>query len=372
MFDFDAIVIGAGAVGLACGAALAGQGQTVLVLEAEGLIGSGTSSRNSEVIHAGLYYPTGSLKHEMCVRGRRMLYPFLQETGVPFRKCGKIVVATNADEIPKIEAIAARAAANGVENLRLIDRAEVEALEPQVVAEAALLSPETGILDSHAYMLALVARIEAAGGHVALRAPLVRAEVEGQGLRVWTGGPDPAEVTARRLVNAAGLYAAEVAGRIGGLAAGSIPRMRFARGCYFTLAGARPFTHLVYPAPVDGGLGVHATIDMGGQVKFGPDVEWLAAGLAPGDLSYDVDPARGAGFYAAVRRYWPGLPDGALSPDYSGIRPKLSGPGEPAADFAIQTEEVHGLPGVVNLYGIESPGLTASLALGAAVAEALG
>ncbi|SIO33960.1 L-2-hydroxyglutarate oxidase LhgO [Rhodovulum sp. ES.010] len=371
MQDFDAIVIGAGVVGLACAAALGAAGRSVLVLERAGDVGVGISSRNSEVIHAGLYYPTGSLKHRLCVRGRRMLYDFLAETGVPYRKCGKIVVAVDADEVPEIEAIAARAAANGVEGVRLIDRAEVAALEPEVRAEAALLSPETGILDSHAFMLALVARIEAHGGDIARRTPFLRAEPEGQGFRVWAGGAEPAEVTAAMLVNSAGLGAAGTARRIGGLDPAAIPRMRFAKGCYFGLTGRVPFSRLVYPAPVDGGLGVHATLDMGGRVRFGPDVAWLPDGCDADAVDLSVDPARAASFYRAVRRYWPGLADGALYPDYAGIRPKLHGPGAAPADFAIQTVADHGLPGLVNLFGLESPGLTASLAVGEAVRDAL-
>lgn len=370
--DFDVLVIGAGVVGLASAAALAGAGRSVLVIEGEALIGSGNSSRNSEVIHAGLYYQTGSLKHRLCVRGRRLLYAFAAETGVPYRKCGKLVVATCPEEVPAIEAIAVRAAANGVEGIRMLDGAGTRALEPEVVAEAALFSPETGIVDSHAFLLALVARIEGQGGHVALRTPFLRADPEGQGFRVRTGGADPAEVTAGALVNAAGLAAGAVAARIGGLAAEAIPVMRFARGCYFALAGRPPFARLVYPAPVDGGLGVHATLDLAGRVRFGPDVEWLPEGTTLGDLDYRVDPARGEAFYAAVRRYWPGLKDGALSPDYAGIRPKLSGPGAAAADFVIAGPGAHGVPGLVNLFGIESPGLTASLAIAEAVAAMLG
>ena len=369
--DFDAIVIGAGAVGLACAATLAKAGLSLLVIEEAPCVGAGISSRNSEVVHGGLYYPTGSLKHRLCIRGRRLLYAFLETTHVPFRKCGKIVVASDEPEMPGIEALAQRAAENGVEGIRLIDSAELRAMEPEIRAAGALYSPETGIFDSHAYMQVLVAQLEAQGGHVALRTPFRRAAPEARGFRVWTGGADPAEVTAGALVNAAGLWAARVATRIDGCPADAAPRMRFAKGCYFGLRGRTPFTHLIYPAPVDGGLGVHATLDMAGRVRFGPDVDWLPAGTEVDDLDYRVAPDRAAAFYEAVRRYWPDLPDGALVPDYAGIRPKLSAPGEPAADFWIQTEDAHGLPGLVNLFGIESPGLTASLAIAEQVAAAL-
>lgn len=363
MADFDAAVIGAGAVGLACAARLAGTGRAVVVLEAAGHPGEGISSRNSEVIHAGLYYPTGSLKHEMCVAGRRQLYAFLESRGIAHRRCGKIVVATSAAELPKIEALKSRGEANGVEGLRMLTAAEVAALEPQVVSAGGLLSPETGIFDSHQYMLALIAAIEGQGGHVALRTPFEAAEPAAQGFDIRTGGSAPARITAAVLVNSAGLSAPRVARRIAGLAPERVPAYRLAKGNYYRLAGRAPFARLVYPAPVDGGLGVHATIDLAGNLRFGPDVEWLPEGLSEAQVDYRVDPARAASFYGAVRRYWPGLPDGALAPDYAGCRPKLSGPGTPAADFAIEAETDHGIAGLVNLYGIESPGLTASLAL---------
>jgi len=367
--DFDCIVIGAGAVGLACAAALGRAGRSVLVLEEAPLVGSGISSRNSEVVHGGLYYPTGSLKHRLCIRGRRLLYDFCEETGVPFRKCGKIIVATTQAELPAIEGLAARARENGVEGARMLGRAELREMEPEVTAVGALLSPETGIFDSHAFMTALVARIEAQGGHVALRTPFDRASRETEGFRVRTGGADATEVTTGALVNSAGLFATAVATRIEGLGRETIPPLRLARGCYFGLSGRAPFRRLVYPAPVDGGLGVHATIDMAGRVRFGPDVEWLPPDVTPDAAGYHVAPERALSFYEAVRRYWPGLPDGALTPDYAGIRPKLSGPGAPAADFLIQTRAGHGVPGLVNLYGIESPGLTSSLAIAELVAQ---
>lgn len=372
MADFDAIVIGGGVVGLASAAALCRAGRPALVLEAEDRVGAGTSSRNSEVIHGGLYYPTGSLKHRLCVRGRRLLYDYLRERAIPHRKCGKIVVATDMTEVTGIERLARRAQDNGVEGIRLLGHSDLRALEPEVRATAALLSPETGILDSHAYMLSLVAQIEAGGGHVALRTPFLRAVPEAGGFRIWTGGGDPAEITSRALINSSGLASADVAARIEGLPEAAIPRLRFARGCYFGLRGRVPFRHLVYPAPVDGGLGIHATLDIAGRMRFGPDVEWLSPDTAPEDLDYRVPADRAAQFRTAIKRYWPGLPDDALYPDYCGIRPKLSEPGAPPADFRIETGQDHDIAGLVTLHGIESPGLTASLAIAELVCEALG
>lgn len=371
MPDFDATIVGAGAVGLACAAALAEAGQSVLILEAEALPGSHTSARNSEVIHAGLYYPTGSLKHRLSVRGRRLLYPFLAAHGVAHRKCGKLVTATSPAELPAIEAIAARAAANGVENIRLLTAAEARAREPEVQSHGALLSAETGIFDSHGYMAALIARIEAQGGLLACRSPLASAEPTPDGFNLTTGGDDPAHLTTARLVNSAGLFAQATAGRIAGLALDHIPPLHLARGCYFGLTGKSPFQGLVYPAPVEGGLGIHATIDLAGRTRFGPDVEWLPPGAAASPPDYSVDPARAGAFATAIRRYWPGLPEGALYPDYAGIRPKLAPRGSPDADFRIDGPEVHGVEGLVNLFGIESPGLTASLAIAEEVAARL-
>lgn len=367
--DFEAIVIGGGAVGLACAAALGRARGPVLVLEQARHVGAGISSRNSEVVHAGLYYETGSLKHRLCIRGRRLLYDYLDRAGVAHRKCGKLVVATTPRELTGIEALAARAAANGVESIRLLEPGEVRAMEPALRATGALHSPQTGIIDSHGYMLALVGEIEALGGLVALGAPFLSAAREGQGFRVRTGGADPAEISAPVLVNAAGLTTPEAAAAIEGVPAAAIPRLRFAKGCYFGLTGAAPFRRLVYPAPVDGGLGVHATLDLAGRTRFGPDVEWLPETTVAAELDYAVPAERARAFYTAIRRYWPGLPDGALHPDYAGIRPKLSGPGAAPADFVIQGEEAHGLPGLVNLFGIESPGLTASLAIAERVSE---
>lgn len=362
-FETDAVVIGAGAVGLACAAALARAGHGVLLLEATARIGSGTSSRNSEVIHAGLYYPTGSLKHLLCVEGRRRLYPYLAARGVAHRRCGKLVVAATADEVVQIEAIAARAAANGVEDCSLISGEAARTLEPNLHAVAALFSQSTGILDSHGYMLALQGELEDHGGAVAFEAPLIAGEALPDGrLDLQVGGREPALIRTPRLINAAGLHAQRVAARIAGLLAQHIPRQVLAKGSYFGCAAKPAFSRLIYPAPVDGGLGVHLTLDLQGAIRFGPDVEWLDHG-EPERLDYAVDLRRAAGFYAAIRRYWPALPDGALRPDYAGVRPKLSGPGEPAADFRIEGPETHGVAGLVNLFGIESPGLTASLAI---------
>jgi len=291
------------------------------------------------------------------------LYDFLEDVHVPYLKCGKLVVATSDQELGAISGIFARAQANGVEGVELIDAGAVARLEPEVTAVGALWSPETGIFDSHAYMVALVARIEAAGGLVAFRSPVARVVVTGHGFVIETGGTDAATVTATRLVNSAGLMAPVISGRIEGLDPVYIPVQHMAKGSYFGLAGQAPFTHLVYPAPVDDGLGVHSTLDLAGRVRFGPDVEWLPDGMKPQEVDYAVNPARADSFYAAIRRYWPGLKDGALSADYAGCRPKLSRPGDPAADFVIQSQDTHGVSGLVNLYGIESPGLTASLAI---------
>lgn len=365
-FDFDAAVIGAGAVGLACGYQLAQAGQSVVVLEKERLIGQGVSSRNSEVIHAGLYYPTGSLKAQLCVRGRRLLYPFLQSHGVGFDTCGKIVVATSEAEIPRVEAVARQAEINGVEGLTLLTGAQVKALEPEAFALIGLWSPATGIFDSHGYMLALQGEIEAHGGTVATGAPFESAQaLPGGGFRVRTGGADPADLAVRRLVNAAGLGAQVAAARIQGYPADQIPKLHFGKGVYFALSGPPPFQRLVYPPPSAGALGVHYKRDLAGRAHFGPDLEYVD------QETYTVDPARAAAFYAYVRHFWPGLPEGALTPDYAGIRPKLHGPGESQPDFRIDGPERHGLDGHVSLFGVESPGLTSSLAIGERVAAML-
>jgi L-2-hydroxyglutarate oxidase LhgO len=363
MRDFDAVIVGAGAVGLACAAEFARRGRNVLVLEAADGIGSGISSRNSEVVHAGMYYPTGSLRRRSCVEGRRRLYAYLETRGVAYRKTGKLIVATSEAEIPKIEGIYRQGVANEVEGLELLDGPAACVLEPSLTCTAALLSPETGVFDSHGYMLALQGEIEDGGGFIAFNSPLERAEpMADGGWRVHVGGAEPSSATTRVLVNSAGLFAPAVARCIGGLDARQIPRQTLAKGNYFGCRSRPAFSRLIYPAPVEGGLGVHLTLDLAGRMRFGPDVEWLDE-TDPAAVDYRVDLRRADSFYAAIRRYWPGLPDGSLTPDYAGCRPKLSAQGEPARDFLIAGPAEHGLDGLVNLFGIESPGLTSSLAL---------
>ena len=353
----DCVVIGAGVVGLAVARALALAGREVIVVESAEGIGTETSSRNSEVIHAGIYYPKGSLMAETCVAGRRLLYAYCAEHGVPHRNCGKLIVATNAQEAELLASIKGRAEANGVEGMRLLTAAEAGALEPYLQCTAALLSPATGIIDSHSYMLALQGDAEANGAMLAFFSPIERASAVGDGIELEIGGAEPMKLRARLVVNSAGLHAPELARKIEGMPADKIPTAYYAKGNYFTLAGRSPFSRLIYPVPVPGGLGVHITVDMGGQAKFGPDVEWI-----PG-IDYTVDPHRADKFYAAVRKYWPGLKDGALQPGYAGIRPKIVPQGAPAQDFTIQGPAQHGVAGLIHLFGIESPGLTASLAL---------
>jgi len=366
----DALVIGAGVVGLATARALARAGLETIVLERADAIGTGTSSRNSEVIHAGLYYAADSLKARLCVQGRTQLYAFCRSRGVAHRRCGKLVVATSSDQHAALEATRAKAAASGVE-LRWLTAAEAGALEPALRCTAALLSLETGIVDSHGLMLALQGDLEAAGGAVALRSPVLALQCGPQGHVVQVGGEAPMEIGAGIVVNAAGLWAPGLASATQGLASGHVPPGRHAKGNYFALAGRAPFTRLIYPVPEQAGLGVHLTLDLAGQARFGPDVEWLPPG-SPDEIDYRVDPARADGFYAEIRRYWPQLRDGALQPAYSGVRPKLGGPGSASADFVVQGPEVHGLAGLVNLFGIESPGLTSCLALADEVLRRLG
>jgi len=368
----DAVVVGGGVVGLACARELALRGRETIVVEATDGIGNGTSSRNSEVIHAGLYDAPGSLKATLCVAGRRLLYPYCESRGVGHHRCGKLVVAASAAQVEALRAIEARAIANGVEGLRWLSGAEARALEPALNAEAALLSTVTGIIDSHSLMLAVLGDLERAGGTLVVRSPVEGATVTRDGIVLRVGGDDPSELLARTVVNSAGLFAQSLARRIDGLDAGTIPAERFAKGNYYALAGRSPFTRLIYPVPEPGGLGVHLTLDLAGQARFGPDVEWLAPGIAPDAVDYAVDPSRGERFVAAIRRWWPGLPDAALAPAYSGVRPKLSAPGEAARDFVLQGPDAHRIAGLVNLYGIESPGLTASLAIAAEVARLLG
>ncbi len=357
MDEIECIVVGAGVIGLAAARALAQAGHQVVVVDRAATIGFETSSRNSEVIHSGIYYPQDSLKAKTCVAGRRRLYEYCREHGIGHRRLGKLIVAADEAELPALDRLAAAARANGVDDLERLSAAEAQRLEPELRCVAALYSPSTGIIDSHALMLAYQGEAEAAGAVVVLRTPVLAGEVVNDGFTIEIGGAEPGRVRCRWLVNAAGLYAPAFAAAIAGVPAATIPPAYFCRGVYFTLAGRSPFRHLVYPVPPAGGLGVHITLDLAGQARFGPDVEWIAG------IDYSLDASRAAAFYAAVRRYWPGLRDGALQPGYAGIRPKISGPSEPAADFVVQGPQDHGVPGLVNLYGIESPGLTASLAL---------
>lgn len=352
MDQVEVAIIGAGVVGLAVARALAERGREVIVIERATAFGTGISSRNSEVIHAGLYYPAGSLKARLCVRGKALLYDYCAARGIAHSRCGKLVVATREADLPRLAQLAASGAANGVADLRLLERAEVNHLEPALHAAGALLSPSSGIVDSHGLMTSLLGDAERHGASLALASPVTGGERLADGWRLRIG--DDFDLGARHVVNAAGLFACQVARALGAPA----PALRLARGHYFSLPGRAPFQRLIYPLPVDGGLGVHLTLDLGGQARFGPDVQWLPD-TDPAALDYTVDPALGLRFEAEVRSYWPALPAGALQPAYSGVRPKLSGPGEPAADFVID----RGQPGLVNLFGIESPGLTAALAL---------
>jgi L-2-hydroxyglutarate oxidase LhgO len=361
MESVDTVVMGAGVVGLAVARALSRAGQTTLVLEQAGAIGQGTSSRNSEVLHAGLYYPTGTLKARLCVAGRRALVAYCEERHVPHRLCGKLLVANTDAQRGALMKLASQGRANGVEGLQWLEGPQARAMEPELAAVAALWSPATGVVDSHALMLALQGDLEAAGGQVVLHTPVtaLRRPAAGAGLVLEAGGM---HLHAQTVVNAAGLWAPALAARIEGLPGHARPRSHFAKGQYFSLSGRAPFSRLIYPMPEPGGLGVHLTLDLGGQARFGPDVQWLESSDADA-LDYAVDPARQGDFEQAIRRYWPGLPANALQPAYSGVRPKLSGPDAPFEDFRIDGPAVHGVPGLVQLFGIESPGLTACLAL---------
>ena len=368
MEQVDAVVIGAGVVGLAVGRALALAGREVMVLESENAIGTGTSSRNSEVIHAGIYYPAGSLKARLCVQGKDMLYAYCAERGVAHQRLGKLIVATSPEQVPALDGIVAKAAANGVHDLQKLTAAQARALEPALSCEAALLSPSTGVVDSHGLMLSLQGDMENAGGLLALVSPVAHIGVR-QGTAthpICVTTQDGTVLACRVLVNAAGLNAVALARAMAGLDPRLLPQAYCAKGNYFTLAGKAPFSRLIYPVPEKAGLGVHLTLDLGGQAKFGPDVQWVDD---PTDLQ--VDPRRGDAFYAEVRKYWPDLADGALQAGYAGMRPKISGPNEASADFLIQGPADHGVPGLVNLLGIESPGLTSSLAIAAHVARLL-
>ena len=370
IFDIDCVVIGAGVVGLACARALALAGRETVLLEAANAFGTETSSRNSEVIHAGLYYAEGSLKARFCVAGRRALYDYLAARGIAHRQCGKLVVAVSEAEADSLADLKAGAERNGVEGLELIDGAAARAMEPALSHDvrAALHSPVSGIFDSHGYMLSLLGEFEAAGGSLALGTPVLGGHAGPGGVQLQTGGAIPAQIRARTVVNCAGHEAVALAGRIEGPHTAQLPRMRFVKGSYFSVSGRTPFSRLIYPMPGRASLGLHLTVDLAGRGRLGPDAEWLPEGSAP-PFDYRVDPGRAGHFLDTVRRYWPGLEAGQLSADYAGVRPKLVGPGEPSGDFRIDGPDVHGTPGLVNLFGIESPGLTSSLAIAAHVAE---
>ena len=351
------LVIGAGVIGLAVARAAARAGHDVVIAEQEGGIGSGMSSRNSEVIHAGMYYPTGSLRAVHCARGRRMLYAYCGEHGIPYRKCGKLIVATNPAEEAQVAAIERQGLENGIEGLAMLDAAAARRLEPALASIGALHSSETGIIDGHAFMLALRGDLEDRGGMIAFRTRIERLHPDARGWTAEFSGQEAGLLEIDAVVNGAGVSAQALARATEGYPAERTPRLMFAKGNYFTYSGRPVFSRLIYPTPVDGGLGIHVTLDLSGRMRFGPDVEWIDREL------YDVDPRRAELFYARIRRYWPGLPDDSLLPDYSGIRPKLTGPGEKAADFVIDGPPAHGLHGLVHLFGIESPGLTSALSL---------
>jgi L-2-hydroxyglutarate oxidase LhgO len=360
----DAVVIGAGVVGLAVARALAMAGREVVILEAEDAIGTHTSSRNSEVIHAGIYYTRNSLKARSCVAGKELLYEYCVAHGVPHQRCGKLIVATSETQNEELLSIQQKAHANGVTDVVWMSREQARALEPELACVAALYSPSTGIIDSHALMLAYLGDAEEHGAMLGLKSELTSAEAVSDGFILHVAGAEP--IKTRVLVNSAGLRAPSVARLIEGYEKDKAPAEYYAKGNYYSLARRSPFSRLVYPVPEPGGLGVHVTLDLAGQARFGPDVEWVES------ITYDVHPKRAERFYAAIRRYWPGLPEGALVPGYAGIRPKTAGPGEPAADFLVQGPRAHGVPGLVNLFGIESPGLTSSLALAGVVLHELG
>lgn len=356
MENVDCVVVGAGVVGLAVARALALVGREVVVLEALSAIGTQTSSRNSEVVHAGIYYPAGSLKARLCVQGKSMLYDYCESRQVAHRRCGKLIVATHPSQQTELQHIAHRAQANGVHDLQHLSAAQALEKEPALHCLAALYSPSTGIVDSHAFMLSLLADLESAGGVVAFHSTVTRMQAVVGAMEVFTA--DGTALRARTVVNSAGHGAVELACNTEGLSVAHVPKAYCAKGNYFALAGRSPFSHLIYPVPEKAGLGVHLTLDLAGQAKFGPDVEWVERAD-----DVQVHSARGDVFYAEVRKYWPALADGALTAAYAGVRPKISGPHEAAADFCIQGPRDHGVPGLINLLGIESPGLTSSLAI---------
>ncbi|HKS18657.1 MAG TPA: NAD(P)/FAD-dependent oxidoreductase [Bradyrhizobium sp.] len=359
----DCVVIGAGVIGLAVARRLALAGREVIVLEEAEGIGTVTSSRNSEVIHAGIYYKAGSWMARTCVSGKHALYRYCDEHGIPYRNCGKLIVATTPQESEKLQSIRAHAEANGVTDMQMLSGGTARSLEPALNCDAALLSPSTGIIDSHAYMLALRGDAEAAGAAFAFHTPLKRAKAAAGRIELETGGQAPMKLGCNLLVNAAGLAAPAVARSVEGMPIELIPVPYLAKGNYFSCSARAPFSRLIYPVPEPGGLGVHLTLDMAGQARFGPDVEWVDR------IDYAVDPARAERFYPAIRKYWPALPDGALMPSYSGIRPKIVPPAVATQDFLMQGRREHGVAGLINLFGIESPGLTSSLAIADHVAD---
>ena len=354
----DCVVIGAGVVGLACARSVALAGRDVIVLERAEAIGTETSSRHSEVIHAGIYYPAGSLKARFCVEGKRAMYRFMDERGIPYKRIGKLIVATSKDQVPALLEIKQRAEKNGVMDLELLSNKEALAREPELRCVAALWSPSTGVADSHSYMLGLQGDAEDRGAMIAFFAPVEGGRVAEDGIELQVGGDGAMILKARTVINAAGLHTQKLVHMLDGFPKDRIPPWHYCKGNYYALSGCQaPFSTLIYPAPETAGLGVHLTLDLAGQARFGPDVEWIE------EINYDVNPRRSDGFYEAVRKYWPGLPDGSLKPGYAGIRPKIQAPGEPPVDFVIHSPRDHGVPGLINLYAIESPGMTSSLAI---------
>jgi len=361
----ECVVIGAGVMGLAVGRELALAGLDTVILESESHVGTATSSRNSEVIHAGIYYVPGSLKAKLCVSGKRMLYDYCRDRHVEHVNCGKLIVATRDDQLASLEQLVTNAQCNSVNDLELLTRDQARHLEPELECTGAILSPSTGIVDSHGLMISLLGDFEAAGGMLAVESPVDGGTFGSEGITLRVGGAADYELRAKYVVNAAGLGAQEVALAIGGLARDIVPPLYLAKGSYYSFDHRPPFSRMVYPLPEDTHLGVHLTLDLGGRARFGPDLEWVS------ELNYDVDPAGSDAFYTEIRKYWPGLPDGSLSPAYAGIRPKVQGPGDAPCDFCIQGASTHGADGLINLFGIESPGLTACLAIAAYVRQAL-
>ncbi|MGI9513799.1 MAG: NAD(P)/FAD-dependent oxidoreductase [Anderseniella sp.] len=357
-YEIDCVVAGAGAIGLAVARELAQSGRDVLIVEAGEAFGRGVSSRSSEVVHAGMYYTPGSLRAQMCVEGKWLLYDFMSRHNVAHTNCGKLIVACEPGEVTTLEAIMQKGSANGVDDLEMLDQRQARALEPELQCVAAILSPSTGMMDSAGVMLALLGEAENAGATLATRSPVTGGRVGGRQIEIDVGGAEPMTIGCNLFVNSTSLNAPQVAASLQGLDTSHVPTAYYGKGSYFSIAGKAPFTRLIYPCPVAGGLGVHLTVDVGGQARFGPDVEWVD------EPNYDVDPVRADEFYALVRRYWPALPDGALQPSYAGIRPKIVPPGNQTQDFRIDGPKVHGVPGLVNLFGVESPGLTSSLAIG--------